>query len=605
MKRDLIDREGVLHIPKSNYAYAYNQNTLHIRIRTKKGDVDKVYLRIGDPYNWEEGGLDGGNLNGAEASGWIGGENVSMKKELSTEYHDYWFCQYKPARKRVRYAFILENYSERILFGEKIIDTLTKDIKENEWELSNISNFFSFPYLNKKDILDVPHWAKNTIWYQIFPERFCNGKPENSPKNVEPWGSKPKYNNFMGGDLYGLYDKIDYLVELGITGIYLCPIFISSTNHKYDTIDYYKIDPHFGDEDIFKKIVERCHSKGVKVMLDAVFNHVSIEFPFWKDVIERESNSKYADWFVINKFPLYEENNKINYETFANVKEMPKLNLENLECREYFLKVACYWVEKFNIDAWRLDVCNEIDHKFWREFRERIKHIKKDFYILGEIWHDALPWLMGDQFDAVMNYPLSDAIIKFLLSDKKLEVEKFIYDLNKILISYPKNTNEVTFNLLDSHDTSRVLTSLKEDKDLLKIALLLLFFQSGSPCLYYGTEIGMSGEKNSFSENNRKCMVWEDDKQDRNLFKFIQKLIGIRKNNKEFETVDVQWLLDSKRRFLKLKKGLISLVINLEDSIINLNIHEIEIKNNSLDLFKDEILTDNINIEKFLLIKEE
>ncbi|MGL4672458.1 glycoside hydrolase family 13 protein [Cetobacterium sp.] len=589
MKNIKITRESILHIPKSNYAYGYNETTLHMRIRTSRDNVDNITLRIGDPYNWETGGLDGGNLNGSEASGWSGGENISMKKEVSDEYYDYWFCEYVPKKKRVRYCFILENSSETILFGEKRIENLNKNWKETEGEISNISNFFSFPYLNKKDILDTPAWAKETVWYQIFPERFNNGKLEISPEHSQEWGSKPTTTNFMGGDLYGLYEKIDYLENLGITGIYLCPIFLANSSHKYDTIDYYKIDPHFGDNEIFKKIVEKCHSKGIKVMLDAVFNHTGLEFEIWKDIIANGENSKYKDWFVINKFPLIEADGKVNYETFANVKNMPKLNLENVDCREYFLKVASYWVEEFDIDGWRLDVCNEIDHKFWREFRERIRAIKNDVYILGEIWHDSLPWLMGDQFDAVMNYPLSDAIIKFLSSNRKESAQNFMYDINKIIVSYPKNINEVTFNLLDSHDTSRVLTTLNEDKNLLKLALVLLFFQSGSPCIYYGTEIGMNGLKSSSSEDNRKCMIWDEENQDKDLFEFVQKLINVRKNNKEFQQVDIEWNLNLNKGFLKMKKDSITLIINLENSEIILNQNDTDIKNNSL-ILKDFIL---------------
>ena len=365
----MITREAILHIPKSNYSYAYDSNTLHMRIRVKKGEIKKAYLRIGDPYNWEQGGLDGGNLNGDDAKGWLGGGNYPMRKELETEYFDYWFCEYKPPKKRSRYAFILESEDEKILVGEKRVEIL-EDKKNDESKLSNLSNFFSYPYINSKDVLEMPEWVKNIVWYQIFPERFANGNEKISPKNVEPWGTHPERDNFMGGDLYGIYEKLDYLEELGITGLYLCPIFHGKTNHKYDTISYYDIDPHFGDKVIFKKLVEKAHSKGIKIMLDAVFNHVGSNHPFWLDVVENRENSKYAKWFVINNF---NSDGTIDYETFANVKEMPKLNVEYPECREYLLQVAEYWIKEFDIDGWRLDVCNEIDHKFWREFRERCK----------------------------------------------------------------------------------------------------------------------------------------------------------------------------------------------------------------------------------------
>lgn len=605
----MINREAILHIPKSNLSYAYDRERLHIRIRTKKDDIKSVWLRIGDPYDWEKGGLDGGNLSGDGAEGWLGAETIPMVKEAETEYFDYWFCEHTPIKKRSRYAFILESDDEKILFGEKKIVDLDGSL-EDEKKLSDMRNFFCFPYLNGKDVLDAPKWAKNMVWYQIFPERFCNGKPEISPENVMPWGSKPERDNFMGGDLYGLYEKIDYLEELGVTGIYLCPIFHGISNHKYDTVSYFEIDPHFGDKEIFKKIVEKLHQKGMKIMLDAVFNHVGTQFPQWKDVVKNGKLSKYVDWFLIKKFPVDEirEDGKINYETFANTRMMPKLNLENPDCRKYMLEVASYWVKEFDIDGWRLDVSNEIDHKFWREFRELCKGIKKDIYILGEIWHNSLPWLMGDQFDAVMNYPMSDAIIDFL-KDERLDGERLKYGVNDALIAYPKNISEVNFNLLDSHDTPRILTQLKDNKNRFKMAMALLFFQSGSPCIYYGTEYGMNGDKNSNSEDNRKCMVWNRDEQDEEIFKFVKQLIKIRKESVEFQFTDIEWLDLENSKIIGMKKGNIIFLINGNgEKKERVNLKRFINEDRVYDLFRDSLTLLNegeieLLPEEFILMK--
>lgn len=606
----MITREAILHIPKSNYAYAYDKETLHIRVRTKKGEIKKAYLRIGDPYEWAVGGLAGGDLSGKDAMGWIGAHNYLMIKEAETEYFDYWFLAYKPEKKRARYAFILENDSEKILFGEKNIEVLNND-ESDETKLSYLPNFFAFPYLNGKDVLDAPKWAKNTIWYQIFPERFCNGNPSISPENVEEWGSIPLSNNFMGGDLYGIYDKLDYLEELGITGIYLCPIFYGKTNHKYDTIDYYRIDPHFGDDEIFKKLVDKAHSKGIKIMLDAVFNHVGSEFPYWKDVVEKGENSKYADWFVIKKFPVYEDKpleewdfKNLNYETFADVHIMPKLNVENSECRRYLLDVAKYWIEKFDIDGWRLDVCNEIDHKFWREFREELKKVKKDLYIVGEIWHDSLPWLRGDQFDAVMNYPISEAILDFIAFNETSGLE-FKYAVNKTLLSYPINVNEVNFNLLDSHDTTRVMSFLNEDIDKFKLVFALMFFQTGGQCIYYGTEIGLSGRKGMGSELNRKCMDWSEENAEKETYKFMQQLIKIRKENPDFQINNIEWLKADNDKIIIMKKGDITLVINNSDLDYDFNFNNFIPSNNCIDLFSNTIINNDVKLlpYTFLLLK--
>ena len=229
-----ILKESLLHIPKSNYAYGYDEKVLHIRLRSKKGDVEKATLRIGDPYMWEEI-VAAGNLN-STGQNWSGGKYIPMKKEVETELFDYWIAEYKPENNRSRYCFVVEKEDEKLLYTEKKIIDLSKE--ENYKELSNIENFFGYPYLNKIDIPKPPKWVKDTIWYQIFPDRFANGNPNINPINVEPWGSKPTHYNYTGGDLQGIIDHLDYLEDLGVTGIYLCPITKGNTNHRYDTIDY-------------------------------------------------------------------------------------------------------------------------------------------------------------------------------------------------------------------------------------------------------------------------------------------------------------------------------------------------------------------------------
>lgn len=562
-----ITREAILHTPKSNYCYGYDENTLHIRLRTKKNNVDKVTLKIGDPYDWQEGGAGGGNLS-SSGSNWIGSQDINMKLEAQTEYFDYWFAKCTPKYKRSRYAFILENKNEKIIYGEKYI-TLLNDKNKVE-ELCNMGNFFCFPYLNNIDIAKAPNWVKDTIWYQIFPDRFENGNPTISPQNVEPWGSNPTGYNFTGGDLQGVINKLDYLKELGINGIYFCPISEASSNHRYDTIDYMKIDKHLGDEKILKKLVKEAHKRDIKIMLDAVFNHIGYYSKQWQDVVKNKDKSKYKNWFVIKDIenvdiPVEKINkHNLSYETFAFSQYMPKLNTENEEVVQYLINVGKYWIEEFDIDAWRLDVSNEVDHVFWRRFRTEIKKIKPDVYILGEIWHNSLPWLMGDQFDAVMNYPLTDAINDFFLKNK-IDLNEFKYMINDLVLSYPNQINEVAFNLLDSHDTSRVLSIANGNKDKVKLAFLFMFIQSGSPCIYYGDEIGMYGDHKPGIDHHRKCMVWEEEKQDKDMFKFMQLLIKIRKENNELKSVHNEWIESDTKNIVIIKKKNITIVINNND----------------------------------------
>src|SRR5699024_5658775 len=209
----------------------------------------------------------------------------------------------------------------------------------------------------------------------------------------------------------GIIKHLDYLVDLGINGIYFTPIFKAHSNHKYDTIDYMEIDPQFGDKSTFKELVKACHEKGIRIMLDAVFNHSGYYFSQFQDVLEKGENSKYKNWFHIKDFPI-QTDPVPNFDSFAFTSHMPKLNTEHPDVKQYLLDVATYWIKEFDIDGWRLDVANEVDHQFWREFRTAVKSVKQDVYILGEIWHDSMPWLQGDQFDAVMNYPFTNSAIE-------------------------------------------------------------------------------------------------------------------------------------------------------------------------------------------------
>ncbi len=539
-----MNLHAIYHRPNQNYAYSYNSETIHVRLRTAKDDIKQVTVRFGDPYHWMAGG-GGGNLNAEGAQGWMSHE-VQMKKEASTDLFDFWFVSVKPEFRRMRYAFIVEDEEQRILFGEKKIVPLTMDATENYPHLNEIGNFFCFPFLNPADIFNAPAWVKSTIWYQIFPERFANGNPNLDPKGTVEWGSiDPAYNTFYGGDLDGIIQNLDYLKELGINGIYFCPIFKSPSTHKYDTTDYFELDPQFGDKDTFKKLVNEAHARGIKIMLDAVFNHCGWEFPQWQDVLKHKEKSKYKDWFHIRKFPLIEEDfdpitqpNGLNYDAFAFAKNMPKLNTENKDVINYFLEVGRYWVREFDIDGWRLDVSNEVDHVFWRLFRNAVREVKDDVYILGEIWHDSQPWLNGDQFDAVMNYPLGDAILKYV-AQNEITSSEFMMALNKVLTDYAQNVNEVAFNLLDSHDTQRLLTVCGGNKKKALLAYTLQMTQTGTPCIYYGGEIGLDGGADPLC---RRCMIWDKDLQDHEMFDYLKQLIHLRKTYPSLTSTDLEWL---------------------------------------------------------------
>ncbi|MEH6992575.1 alpha-glycosidase [Neobacillus drentensis] len=495
-------KEAIYHRPKDNYAYVCANGKLNIQIRTKRNDLNKVTLVYGDPYDWKK--------NQWQTS------TTPLKKSGSDQLFDYWYVTVVPPFRRLRYGFILDDGSETTCLTEKGYYP--------EPPLDDTAYYFCFPFMNTSDVFKAPEWVKDTVWYQIFPERFAKGNKETDPEGVVPWGSEdPTPTNFFGGDIEGVIQNIPYLKKLGISGIYFTPIFKAFSNHKYDTIEYMEIDPQFGTKDTFKELVETCHQNGIKIMLDAVFNHSGFFFPQFQDVLEKGEYSRFKNWFHIHEFPVKTEPVP-NYDTFAFTPFMPKLNTENPEVKEYLLEVGRYWVREFDIDGWRLDVANEVDHAFWREFRSEVKAIKQDLYILGEIWHDSMPWLRGDQFDAVMNYPFTTNILK-LLAKQSITAKEFVESMTGVIHMYTKNINEVAFNLVGSHDTPRILTECEEDMDRVKQVFTLLLTFIGTPCIYYGDEIGMSGTQDP---GCRKCMEWDKEKQNADLFNHIQKLIQLR-----------------------------------------------------------------------------
>lgn len=515
--------EAIYHRPKSNYAYAYDEKTLHIRVRTKRDDMDEVTLFHCDKYNLHETGF----------------TKVEMKKMASDSLFDYYQAEVQPEYRRCAYLFEFVSGDKKVAMNEV---GFTEGKEFDDASVLFATGLFEYPWLNAIDVNKPPQWVKEAIFYQIFPERFGNGDPSLDPENVEPWDeAEPKRDNFFGGDLQGVIDHLDHLVELGINAIYFTPIFEATTNHKYDTVDYMKVDPHFGDNEMARTLVEKCHEKGIKVMLDAVFNHSGYFFGPFQDVVKNGEKSKYKDWFYIREFPIVAEPMP-NYDTFAFTGQMPKMNTEHPEVKKYFLEVARYWIEDIGADGWRLDVANEVDHQFWREFRDVVKKANPEAYILGEIWHNSLPWLQGDQFDAVMNYPVTNAVLEFFCKDL-IDSEEFMSRLDAMFLAYPLQVNEVAFNLLDSHDTARLLTICKDDKKRMKLAAAFQLTYMGAPCIYYGDEVGMTGGNDP---DCRKPMVWNEEKQDRELFEFYKEMIQLRKDNRAFRDGSFKFLLADK-----------------------------------------------------------
>ncbi len=389
----------------------------------------------------------------------------------------------------------------------------------------------------------TPEWVRDAVFYQIFPDRFASSLSVPKPSGIDAWGSLPTYHGYQGGDLVGVAEKLDYLSDLGVNAIYFTPIFQSASNHRYHTHDYHRVDPMLGGDPALRRLLDAAHARGMKVVLDGVFNHASRGFFQFHDILENGSNSAYLDWFTVKEFPLhaYDPDRPPNYGAWWGLPALPKFNIKTPAVREFLLDVARKWVD-FGIDGWRLDVANEIDDdEFWREFRERVRGGNPEAYIVGEIWTDARHWLRGDMWDAVMNYLFTRLCLAFFidtLNEPELKrtslfppgpsgAEAFARGVEKLLGMYHPNVTGVMLNLLDSHDMSRFLTLAKGDETALRLATMFQMTYPGAPSVYYGDEIGLTGGHDPL---NRGAFPWDSASWNTGLLHDFQRLIALRKS---------------------------------------------------------------------------
>ncbi len=393
-------------------------------------------------------------------------------------------------------------------------------IVDLEWEVEN----FDYKQWNTPPLL-TPEWAKKAVFYQIFPDSF----------NKSGTGLPPVSNAFYGGNLEGIFKKIEYLKELKITAIYFNPLFEAPSPHKYDTSDYRQIDKHFGTDENFSSLVKLLDENSIRFILDGVFNHTGTGFFAFKDLEEKGEASVYKDWYFIKKFPLL-ENGKPNYQCWWNFPSLPKLNVQNEDVKAYLFETAGYWLSR-GASGWRLDVPNEIHHSFWKKFREAMKSGYPDSFLIGEIWHNGRAWLRGDEFDSIMNYSFRDACVEFF-ARKKMSAENFVIELGKLLEDYPMQSNFVLLNLLSSHDTPRFYTLAGRDINSLKLAAAFQFTYLGIPMIYYGEEIGMEGGKDP---DNRRPMEWDKVKWNMDIYSLYSMLIRIRRENPVLSEGDIRF----------------------------------------------------------------
>jgi glycosidase len=423
----------------------------------------------------------------------------------------------------IRYYFKLSNAKETLYFTPWGIET------------DEPKKSFEYLYVNTLDLSEDLKPFHGQIGYHIFLDRFFNGGKTNDPKTIVPWESLPTRENVFGGDIEGLREKIPYLLDLGITVVFLLPIFKATSNHKYDTENYFEIDPSYGTMEEFKNLVRELHQNRIKIVLDGVFNHIGYFSNIFQDVVRLGKESKYFPWFYVHGDTIDTE--KVNYECVGDYKWMPKLNYSSKEVREFVISIGQYWIKEADIDGWRLDVADEIDFTFWNEFRRALKPLKA-MILVGETWKDGKDLLRGDQMDSIMNYKLRELIINFLTMES-LTVKRLNNRIEKMLFEYPLVTHPALYNHLSSHDTERIINALHQNPNLRKLAVVMQMTLPGLPVVYYGDELGIDGENDPLC---RKTMNW--NLVDNEIHRFTKTMIRLRKStlsllHGDYKTVDI------------------------------------------------------------------
>lgn len=508
---DRIERSAVLHIPLSQYAFAETEYSLTIRIRVKKNDLTECVLFYADRV-CRKSPVEFVKLN--------------MYVCATDEYFDYYEARIESPYNRVCYYFQLTKGDEWIYYYADRFTKRLPDLRIGDKIVDGRSEYYQYPFILKEEIPDVPEWFKTAVVYNIFPDSFASGRRrlKGSAGEVR-LGDGRICRQKRGGTIKGITENLDYIQGMGFTCLYLNPVFTAGEYHKYDVMDYYHIDPCMGTEEEFRELVENLHERGMKIVIDGVFNHCSWEFFAFQDVVEKGAASRYCKWFYHLEFPVERPQNqeeKPTYTCFAYERKMPKLNTSDREVQMYFADVGAYWIREYHVDGWRLDVANEIDRNFWRNFRSAVKNENPEAVLIGEVWENAETWLKGDAFDSVMNYDFRRVCKEYLASEKP-DGKMAAYGFEQMRLRYPTNIVYGQLNLLDSHDVPRFLSLCGGDTARWRLACILLMLMPGAASLFYGDEQEMTGIT---EDEYRSGMDWKIQGAQCG---FVKALIEIRK----------------------------------------------------------------------------
>ena len=476
----------------SEYAFALDDTHYIFRLRTGKGEAESVRFYYADR---------------AVMTPKLQFAPLPMEKFRTDRYFDWYEIRLETRFERIAYYFELQNGVETLFYYGDCYEMAGTPTR---------ADYFQLPFNHRADRFAAPAWTRDAVVYNIFPDSFAAGK------RLAPNGAPP----CRGGTVRGVTENLDYIASLGFNCIYLNPIFAARSYHRYDTLDYYRIDPHMGAEDDLRDLVRRAHALGIRVILDGVFNHVSSDHPFFRDVLEKGRASRYYSCFyALPETPRLPAAGELpGYTCFSYVADMPKTNTADPFLRQYFCDVGAYWVRKFDVDGWRLDMANELDDGFLRAFRASVKAAKSDALIVGEVWENAAHYLGGDMLDSAMNYDFRRYCRRFF-AEQTVDAETFDTNVSTLLLRYNENALFAQLNLLDSHDVSRFLSLCGGKTERMELAVLLQMTFPGMPCVFYGDEKGLCGES---EPEYRRPMAWDASSP---LEEVYRRMIALRKTH--------------------------------------------------------------------------
>ena len=501
---------------------------------------------------------------------------LELKKYAETERFIFWVVEINFMSEIAKFSFAATTDDKlNIYFGTSGVANFISPSEKWIYDVNNFSRHV------------VPDWVYGSVMYQIFPERFANGKESLNPENTVEWGSVPTRLDFQGGDLYGVIDHMQYIQDLGVNILYLNPIFLSSSTHRYDSWDHFKVDPILGGDEALKELIDEAHKREMKVVLDCSLNHVHPRNFAFQDIVKNGEKSKYIDWFTVFDFPvrlihrphLYSNTYKVGWDgnedeykryleekTFKDAKlpievrdddgpivettykawwgvpDMPKVNLENADARQWALDVTKHWIENFNIDGWRMDVAKELDFSFWKDFRQIAHSANKDVLLISEIFGDTSQWLQGDRFDGTMNYSFREAMTDFFAT-RRIGTKEFADSLANLYSMYSFEALSSCQNLLSSHDVNRFLNLAEHKRDAILGAIFMQATFPGIAGIYYGDEVGLGGAGDPF---NREPFPWHDEESwDANILSYTKELMNLKNSTSilrfgSFELLNVQ-----------------------------------------------------------------